>query len=121
MRRARSWRPRSAPPAQALAVYERSFRPLWPPQLVTQYFELLKQTSSLRVYLDRARAGVAANPTDLASAARLFYYWQQQNNLGAAERALAEFRLRKEARKSPWTADELLTLARLYEIVSRLR
>ena len=85
-----------APAAQALAVYERSFRPLWPARLVTQYFAMLKQTNSLRVYLDRARAGVAANPTDLASAARLFYYWQQQNNLAAAERALAEFRQRKE-------------------------
>jgi hypothetical protein len=111
-----------APAAQALAVYERSFRPLWPARLVTQYFAMLKQTNSLRVYLDRARAGVAANPTDLASAARLFYYWQQQNNLPMAERALAEFRQRKELRRSGqttqqtnWTADELLTLARLFE------
>jgi tetratricopeptide (TPR) repeat protein len=114
-----------APAAQALAVYERSFRPLWPARLVTQYFAMLKQTNSLRVYLDRARAGVAANPTDLASAARLFYYWQQQNNLAAAERALAEFRQRKESRRgsttgqatqqTTWTADELLTLARLFE------
>jgi len=110
-----------APPAQALAVYERSFRPLWPARLVTQYFQMLKRTNTLRVYLDRARAGVAANPTDLASAARLFYYWQQQNNLAAAERALAEFRQRKELRRgsatgpTTWTADELLTLARLFE------
>jgi cellulose synthase operon protein C len=115
-----------APAEQALAVYERSFRPLWPARLVTQYFQMLKQTNSLRVYLDRARAGVAANPTDVASAARLFYYWQQQNNLPAAERALAEFRQRKESRRGTqtnsqtapqtnWTADELLTLARLSE------
>jgi tetratricopeptide (TPR) repeat protein len=112
-----------APGAQALAVYERSFRPLWPAHLVTQYFALLKQTGSLRVYLDRARAGVAANPTDLASAARLFYYWQQQNNLTAAERALKEFEQRKESRQTheqttpqtTWTADELLTLGRLFE------
>ena len=45
-----------APAAQALAVYERSFRPLWSARLVSQYFALLKQTNSLRVYLDRARA-----------------------------------------------------------------
>jgi cellulose synthase operon protein C len=102
---------------QALAVYENSFRPLWPERLVTQYFALLKQTNSLRVYLDKARAGVAANPTDLASAVKLFYYWQQQNNLPAAERALAEFRQRKDSRKSAWTSDELLTLGRLYEAV----
>ncbi|HLX46507.1 MAG TPA: hypothetical protein VKR43_23830, partial [Bryobacteraceae bacterium] len=107
---------RLGPPTQAIAVYESSFRPLWPLSLVAQYFELLKGTGSLRVYLEKARAGVTANPTDLGSAARVFYYWQQQNNLAQAERALAEFRQRKEARKSPWTPDELLTLARLFEI-----
>ncbi len=100
---------------QALAVYERSFRPLWPPQLVTQYFALLKKTNTLRAYLARARAGVAANPLDLASSARLFYYWQQQGNPALAERALAEFRRAKDTRQSPWTSDELLTLARLFE------
>ncbi len=104
-----------APAAQALAVYERSFRPLWSAHLIEQYFALLKQTNSLRAYLNRAQAGIAANPTDLAGAARLFYYWQQQKNLSAAERALIEFRQRKDARQSPWTAEELLTLARLFE------
>jgi hypothetical protein len=106
---------KTAPAAQALAVYEQSFRPLWSQHLVTQYFALLKQTNSLRVYLDRARAGIAANPTDLTSAVKLFYYWEQQNNSAASERALAEFRQRKESRKSAWTTDELLTLGRLYE------
>ncbi len=102
-------------PARAIAVYESSFRPLWPAKLVTEYFDLLKQTGQLRAYLERARAGVAANPTDLASAVRLFYYWQQQGNAAAAERALVEFRVRKEARQSAWTGDELLTMARLFE------
>jgi hypothetical protein len=106
---------KSGTAAQAAAVYESSFKPLWPEPLVAKYFELLKQTGTLRVYLERARSAVAANPTDLASAARLFYYWQQQGNSAAAERALAEFRVRKQARQSPWTADELLTLARLFE------
>jgi hypothetical protein len=104
-------------PAQALAVYERSFRPLWPPKLVAQYFETLKQTGSLRVYLQRARAGVAANPTDLDAAARLFYYWQQQNNVAQAQRALAEFSARKEAARSAWSTEELLTLAQLFSLL----
>ena len=81
-----------------------------------QYFDLLKQSNSLRAYLEKARAGVAANPTDLASAARIFHYWKQQGNSGAAERALAEFRQRKESKKSAWTAEELSTLAQLYEV-----
>ena len=88
------------PPAQALAVYERSFRPLWPPRLVTQYFELLKQTNSLRVYLERARAGVAANPTDLGErGAAVLLLAAAEQPAARAERALAEFRQRKEARR----------------------
>lgn len=101
--------------AEALALYDRSFQPLWPPELVNDYFSLLGQTHNLRAFLDRARASVAANPEDLGSAARLFYYYQQQGNLEAARRVLVEFRLRKESRHSAWKADELLTLARLFE------
>lgn len=100
---------------EALALYDRSFQPLWPPELVQDYFSLLGQTHNLRAFLDRARAAVAANPEDLNSAARLFYYYQQQGNLEAARRVLVEFRLRKESRNSAWKADELLTLARLFE------
>ncbi len=101
--------------ADAIVVYERSFRPLWDPALVKKFFALLKETGSLRVFLDRTRASVTANPTDFGAAVKLFYYWQQQGNVLPGERALIEFRQRKEARKSPWTADELLTLGRLFE------
>ena len=103
------------PAAQALAVYEKSFRPLWPSQMVTQYFALLKKTNSLRTYLARSRASLAANPADLTNAARIFYYWQQQGNAPAAERALVELRQRKDARRSAWATEELLTLGRLFE------
>jgi Tfp pilus assembly protein PilF len=104
-------------PAQAVAVYERSFRPLWPAKLIAEYFELLKQTGSLRAYLERARAGVAANPTDLNAAAKLFYYWQQQNNAAQAQRALSEFSARKETARSAWTTEELRTLAELFYLL----
>jgi hypothetical protein len=100
---------------RALEVYDRSFKPLWPDSLVKQYFDLLKRSNSLRAYLEKARVAVAANPTDLSSAARIFHYWKQQNNPAAAERALAEFRQRKESKRSAWTAEELSTLAHLYE------
>ena len=40
---------------------------------------------------------MTANPTDLASAARIFHYWKAAKQFNAsAERALAEFRQRKE-------------------------
>jgi hypothetical protein len=107
---------RRGTPADAIAVYERSFRPLWDPALVTKFFALLKQSNGLRADLERARTAVTANPVEIAPAAKLFYYWQQQGNVLPGERALIEFRQLKEARKSPWTADELLTLGRLFEL-----
>ena len=99
----------------AIKIYDQSFRPLWPPELVKSYFDLLKEAHGLRRYLQEARAQVTAKPTDLGAAARVFYYYQQQGNLAAAQRALIEYRLRKESQKSAWRADELLTLSQLFE------
>ncbi len=105
---------RGSAPA-ALAVFERSFDPLWPRPLVKTYFALLAETRSLGRVLDRARAALAENPDDLKAAARLYHYHQQQGDLSAAHRVLADFRLRKEARRAAWSAAELTTLARLAE------
>src|ERR1700678_2248507 len=88
---------KTASPARALEVYDQNFKPLWRDSLMKQYFDLLKQSNLLRAYLEKARAEVAANPTSLAGAARIFHYWKQQNNPAAAERALAEFTQRKES------------------------
>ncbi len=99
--------------ADALAVYEQAFRPLWDAGNLQGYFELLERTHNLRAFLDRARADIAARPADLTAAARLFYYYQRAGNVGAAEQALADFETRRES--ATRTADELFTLARLYE------
>ncbi len=103
-------------PARALEVYDRSFKPLWPDALMKRYFDLLKQSNSLRAYLEKARAGVAANPTDLASAARIFHYWKQQNNMrrgGSGAGGIPAAQGERSARRGP--TDELVTLAQLYE------
>jgi cellulose synthase operon protein C len=100
---------------QGLAVYEQSFQPLWAPELVKSYFDLLTQTQSLRKFLDQARAALNANPEDLNAMARLFYYYQQQGKLDAAQQTIAAFRLHKEASKSDWTGQELYVCARLLE------
>jgi tetratricopeptide (TPR) repeat protein len=100
---------------EALALYDRSFEPLWPPELVKDYFDLLKETHRLREFLSRARAAVAADPTDVAAAVRLFYYYQQQDNPGEAQRALVEYRLRMERANAVWKGDQLWTLARLFD------
>ena len=100
---------------QGLAVYEKSFRPLWAPELVKSYFDLLAETHGLGKFLDQARAALNANPEDLNAAARIFYYYQQQGKLDAAQQAIAGFRLHKDASKSAWSAQELYVCARLLE------
>jgi tetratricopeptide (TPR) repeat protein len=99
--------------SDGLAVYEQAFRPLWSSGNVEEYFELLERTHSLRAFLDRARADIAARPADLTPVARVFYYYQRAGNVGAAEQALADFEARRG--NAARTADELFTLARLYE------
>ena len=102
---------------QGLAVYEEHFQPLWPQELVQSYFELLRQTRSLRKYLENARAALEKDPNDLNAAARLFYYYQQQGQMDAAQQALSDYRLRKERLGGKWTSQELYTLARLSEAI----
>ena len=100
---------------EALALYDRGFQPLWPPELVQDYFNLLKETHRLREFLSRARAAASANPTEVSAASRLFYYYQQQGNLGEARRALVDYRLRMEKTSAPWKGDQLWTLSRLFD------
>ena len=100
---------------QGLAVYEQTFQPLWAPELVKSYFDLLTQTQSLRKFADQARAALAANPEDLNAMARLFYYYQQQGNLDAAQQTITALRLHKEAAHSEWTGQQLYVCARLLE------
>jgi predicted Zn-dependent protease len=100
---------------QGLAVYEQSFQPLWAPELVKSYFDLLAQTQGLRKFLDRARAALNANPEDLNAMARIFYYYQQQGKLDAAQQTVTAFRLHKEASRSDWTGHELYVCAHLLE------
>jgi len=100
---------------QGLAVYEKSFQPLWQPELVKGYFDLLAQTQGLRKFLDAARAALNKNPQDLNAAARVFYYYQQQGKLDAAEQAITNLRMHKEAANSAWTPQELYICGRLLE------
>ena len=100
---------------QGLAVYEKSFQPLWSPELVKSYFDLLAQTQNLRKFLDESRATLNANPEDLKATARIFYYYQQQGKLDTAQQAITTLRLHKEAANSPWTPQELYICGRLLE------
>ena len=100
---------------EGLAVYEQSFQPLWDPQLVKSYFDLLRDTQNLRKFRDDAHAALVANPQDLNATARIFYYYQQQGKTDVAQQAIADYRLHKEASNAPWTSQELYICARLLE------
>ncbi|HWZ75861.1 MAG TPA: tetratricopeptide repeat protein [Candidatus Sulfotelmatobacter sp.] len=100
---------------EGLAVYEQSFQPLWDPQLVKSYFDLLRDTQNLRKFRDDAHAALVANPQDLNATARIFYYYQQPGKNDAAQQAIADFRSHKEAAKAAWTSQELYICARLLE------
>lgn len=100
---------------EALAIYDRAFQPLWPADMRASYFKLLDQQQQLREFGGRARTALAANPADLNATARLFRYFQSQNNLAAARRTLLEYRIAKESSRQPWTAGELETAAQLFE------
>jgi len=102
---------------EGLSVYEQSFQPLWDPQLVQSYFDLLRQTQNLRKFRDDARAALIANPLDLNATARTFYYYQQQGKIEVAQQAIADYRLHKEGSKASWTSQELFICARLLEDV----
>ena len=98
-------------PTQALAVYDRAFRPLMPEPLLKSYFDLLEQQGGLRDFLARARQSAQANPEDLLPVARLYYYYRRQNNAAGGVRALVEYLNRKKN----WRADELAPLATMLE------
>src|SRR5262249_28499446 len=100
---------------QGLKIYENNFQPLWQPELVKAYFDLLGQTQGLRKFLDEARASLNKNPEDLNATARVFYYYQQQGKLESAQPAITDLRLRKESANSPWKPDELYVCGHLLE------
>jgi len=108
-------------PDAALAIYDRSFQPLWPDDLTASYFKLLEDRGQLREFAGRARTALASNPADLDATARLFRYFRAQNNIPAARRALLDYRMAKESGprsgQPTWTANELQSLAQLFEVL----
>ncbi len=99
----------------AIRVYDDAFQPLWPDDMMKSWFQLLDEQHRLRDFVGRARAALQTNPADLNATARLFHYYRSQNNAAAARRALVEHRLAKESGSHPWTPNELLITAQLFE------
>jgi tetratricopeptide (TPR) repeat protein len=100
----------------ALAVYDKAFQPMWPPELIQSYLSLLDQTHRQRAFVAEARAQLAAHPDGpaaLNALTRIFYYDQQAGRLQAAQQTLDAFRIAREARNGVWTPEDLSTLATL--------
>ncbi len=102
----------------ALAIYDASFQPLWPAELVQSYYGMLAVTHRQRQMLADSRSNLIKNPDDFISAVRIFYYFQQQGRLDAARAMLDSYRASKEQRKAKWTADELYVCATLFDRVN---
>lgn len=102
-----------------LTVFDRSFEPLWPAELVKSYCDLLNSGRQTLKVRDALRARLAANPDGgaeaLKDAAKLFYIYQQQGQLEAGKAVLSAYRESKDAHGAAWNADELYVLARLFE------
>ncbi len=105
---------------QALAVYDKSFQPLWDAGLVQSYFGLLDATHRQRAFVADARTQLAAHPDGpdaLNALARIFYYDQQAGRIGKAQQTLDGFRIARESRGGAWTPTDLYTLASLSDSI----
>jgi cellulose synthase operon protein C len=98
---------------QAIAVFDKSFRPLMAANWLKGYFDLLNGQGRLRDFLANARTAAAAHPESLDPVARQFHYYQNEKNVAAARRVLLEYRTRKKS----WTADEFYATGKLFESV----
>ena len=61
-------------------------------------------------FLDESRAALNANPEDLNATARIFYYYQQQGKLDAAQQAITNFATAQGSGEIRLDAQELLHL-----------
>jgi len=100
---------------EALAIYEKSFDPMWPAQLMQGYFGLLRGTRNLRRFAADARDQAQKDPNAFLPAVKLFHYYLQEGNPAAAQRVLSDLRQRREGRPNAWSATELNTLAQLWQ------
>ncbi|MBI3208596.1 MAG: hypothetical protein HYZ37_06815 [Candidatus Solibacter usitatus] len=97
---------------RAAAIFNNAYQPLWPKPLVQSYFEFLRETRGLSLFLNAARVAAAANPMAIDPVARQFHYYTEEGNAAAAQRVLSDYRRRKE-RANAWNAAELRTMAHL--------
>lgn len=99
--------------AQAIAVYDSGFQPLWSQNLIDSYFALLGQAHQKRAFLGAAKARLEKNPDDFDALCRVYFYQLNMGHADAAQAALDQYRAGKDSRKAAWTSQELYTLMKL--------
>ena len=100
---------------RALALFEKTYQPLWPGDLLETYFNLLDATHTEHAMLAAARVQLLRNPDDLNAATKIFAYYHQQGHQDAAIDTIAQYASSKDARHAAWSPDELYTFARLLD------
>ncbi len=100
-----------------LNVYGRQFTPLWPAELRTKYYELLKNAHQLRSFLAAARAESGSTPAELAPVLRIFFHYEQEGKREAADAELLAWGSRRRSTQKTTDPKDLLIVAPLFERV----
>jgi hypothetical protein len=90
------------------------FDPLWPLDLIRDYFDALERAVPRETILDRLRAAADEAPGSLRAAARVFYFHQRQADIAAAKKVLIDFQAKKTLRGECWQAEDLLAMGGLF-------
>ena len=104
-------------PQAALNVYAQEFSPLWPDSLKARYWQTLSDEHQLRTFLAQAQNDSTANPTGLAPAVRLYFYYEHEKRNDAADQQLLQLESRRAEHNTAWTSAELETVAKLFRNV----
>lgn len=100
---------------EAERVYIAAFDPFWEEERANHFYEFLTEQDRLRPYGRELKDAFKRKPSNLDAAIRLFHY--QHHESGAGEASTAQILVRLEtaraAGKTPWTRNELTTVARL--------
>ncbi|HWD00200.1 MAG TPA: hypothetical protein VG456_25750 [Candidatus Sulfopaludibacter sp.] len=98
---------------RAIAVFDKSFQPAMETAGLKEFFDLLKNEGRLSDFALQARTAAQAHPESLDPVARLFHYYETEQNHAAARRVLAEY----QERQQHWTPAELYDTAQLLQRV----
>lgn len=102
---------------QAEAVYTKAFDPLWPSNISSDYYELLRRFGRYRTYR-RGLQDQWTNQANFETLTRLFNLYSYEGNQLAATNLLSQYETR-HGKDGQWSRSELETVAGLYLSLSQ--